>query len=62
MKTSQIFVMWIGILLLFLTWVRPPVIRLSLLDVRIEWSQLALFNLMILVPTIGIILTLGKRP
>jgi hypothetical protein len=61
MKTSQLIVMWFGIVLLFATWLKPPVISLSLLDERIEWSKLAMFDLMILVPIIGIILTLGRR-
>jgi hypothetical protein len=54
-------VMWVGIALLFLTWLQPPIVSLSLLEERIEWSHLAMFDLMILVPTIGIILTLGRR-
>ena len=61
MKTSQLIVMWVGIALLFLTWLKPPVVNLSLLEERIEWSHLAMFDLMILAPTIGIILTLGRR-
>jgi hypothetical protein len=59
MKTSQLIVMWVGIALLFATWLNPPVVNLT--GERIEWSHLAMFDLMILVPTIGIILTLGRR-
>jgi cytochrome b561 len=61
MKTSQLIVMWVGIALLFATWLKPPVDSVSLIQERIEWSHLAMFDLMILVPIIGIILTLGRR-